>query len=188
MPRAAYLECGEIINTHGVRGAVKINPWCDSPAVLASMKRVFFADGDGYRPVRVRKTAIFKQFVLAELEGITDIDQAMALKGTVLYAAREDFHLGENDHFIADLIGLPVYDARDGRKYGTLVEVTQGAASDLYTVRTPSGDRMMPAVDAYVQRVDPDEGVYVTPIPGMLEDEGEAIVAAAKETDDGTSV
>ena len=49
-----YLTCGKIVSTHGVRGAVKAEPWCDSPAVLAGFDRVYFREGDTYTPRAVR--------------------------------------------------------------------------------------------------------------------------------------
>ena len=95
MERKKFLECAIIINTHGVRGNVKLESLCDSPAVLADLPRVFVKEGNNYREIKVLHTSIFKSFVLADLEGITDLDAAAAMKGTPLYAAREDFDLDE---------------------------------------------------------------------------------------------
>ena len=93
MEKKKYLECALIINTHGVRGDVKLESLCDTPKVLADLKRVFFCENGVYREVKVLHTSIFKSFVLAALEGVDDMDKAMALKGKTLYASREDFDL-----------------------------------------------------------------------------------------------
>ena len=171
MEKKKYLECALIINTHGVRGDVKLESLCDTPKVLADLKRVFFSENGGYREVKVLHTSIFKSFVLASLEGIDDMDKAMALKGKTLYAAREDFNLEQGDYFIVDLIGLDVIDNVSGKVYGRVTDVINRGASDIYVVKTESGERMMPAVDEFVKRVDLDSGIFVETIPGLLSDE-----------------
>ena len=171
MKRKEYLECAIIINTHGVRGDVKLESLCDSPEVLASLERFFVLEGGKYREIEVKHASVFKQFVLAALDGVDDMDKAMAMKGTTLYAARDDFDLDEGDYFIADLIGLDVIDNVSGKKYGTLTDVINRGASDIYVIKTESGERMMPAVEEFVKRVDLDEGVFVETIPGLLSDD-----------------
>ena len=171
MEKKQYLECAIIINTHGVRGDVKLESLCDSPEVLADLKRVFVLENGKYREIKVTHTSVFKQFVLATLEGVTDMDQAAAMKGTTLYASRDDFELEEGDYFIADLIGLPIIDVDDGKTYGTVKEVINRGASDIYVVKTPNGERMMPVVEEFVKKVDLDKGIFVKTIPGLLGDD-----------------
>ena len=172
MERKRFLECAIIINTHGVRGNVKLESLCDSPEVLADLERVFVKEGNSYREIKVNHTSIFKSFVLADLEGINDMDAAAAMKGTTLYAAREDFELEEGDYFIVDLIGLDVVDIDDGKKYGKIKDVINRGSSDIYVVNTSAGERMMPAVEEFVKKVDIDGGaVYVKPIAGLLSDD-----------------
>ena len=144
---------------------------CDSPNVLADLKRVFVHENGKYREIKVIHTSIFKQFVLATLEGVTDMDQAAAMKGTTLYASRDDFELEEGDYFIADLIGLPIIDVDNGKTYGTVKEVINRGASDIYVVKTPNGERMMPAVEEFVKKIDLDKGIFVKTIPGLLSDD-----------------
>lgn len=167
--KKAYLECGKIINTHGVVGAVKIDPWCDYPEILASLKKIYFLSGEEYTARKIIKASVFKRFVIATLEGVNDIDEAARLKETVIYAAREDLPLEEGDHFIADLIGLPVIDAESGRVYGTLAGVINTGASDIYEIDTEDGQKMMPAVAEFVKQVDTEKGIFVSVIPGMLD-------------------
>lgn len=171
MAKKQFLECGIIINTHGVRGDVKLESLCDSPEVLASLERVFILENGKYREVEVKHASVFKQFVLASLEGIDDMDKAAAMKGTTLYASRDDFCLEEGDYFIADLLGLPVIDNKDGKVYGKIKDVVNRGASDIYVITTPTGERMMPVVDEFVKRVDLESGIYVEVIPGLLTDD-----------------
>ena len=171
MAKKQYLECAKIINTHGVRGDVKLESLCDTPAVLASLGRVFVREGGRYIEKKVLHASVFKQFVIAGIEGIDDMDKAIAAKGTMLYAARGDFKLDEESYFIADLIGLEVIDERDGRVYGTIADVINRGASDIYVVNTSGGERMMPVVDEFVKKVDIERGVFVHTIPGLLSDD-----------------
>ncbi len=165
----AYLECGKIINTHGCDGGVKLECWCDSPAVLAGLERVCLRDENGvYRDYHVRRASVMKSFVLAWLDGIDDMDTAQSLVGTVVYLHREDVPLGEGDCFIADLIGLSVIHADTGEELGKLADVINAGASDIYVIDTPYGQRMMPAVDEFVVRIDLESGIYVRPIEGMF--------------------
>lgn len=167
--RKEYLECGKIINTHGIAGAVKLDPWCDSPEVLAGLKQVFIKKGEGYERVGVIRASVFKRFVIATLEGVNGIDAAEALRDTVLYAVREDIPLEEGDHFISDLIGLEVKDAGSGKVYGKLCGVINNGASDIYEIETPDGIRMIPAVPEFVISIDPDKEILVSPIEGMFD-------------------
>lgn len=167
-----YLECGKIINIHGFRGAVKLESYCDSPAVLAQLGTLWFREGDGYRSRRVLRASVFRQFVIAELEGVADEDTANRLRGVTVYAAREDLPLKAGACFIADLIGTPVRHADTGELLGKLTDVTPGATADLYTVTlTNGGQALVPAVPAFVVRTDPDDAVYIRPIPGLLGEE-----------------
>ncbi len=170
MKKNNYLECGIIINTHGVNGDVKLESLCDTPNILASFKKIYFREGTDYRAVKVLKASVFKNFVIARLDGVDDMDKAIALKNTTVYAARKDFKLPEGSYFIADLIGLDVIDNISGTVYGQIIDVQNKGASDIYVVKTPDGERMMPAVKEFVKRTDIEKGVYVEVIPGMLYD------------------
>lgn len=164
-----YLECGKIVNTHGVKGAVKIESWCDSPEILADLPCVYFKKGDSYEKRDVLSSSVMKRHVLATLEGINDVDVAMTLKETVVYAERDDIPLEEGDYFIIDLVGLPVIDADNGTEYGTISDVFNAGASDIYTVKTANGDRMIPAVPEFVINIDLEKGIFVRPIEGMFD-------------------
>ncbi len=170
MDKKIYIECGKIINTHGFRGGVKIDPWCNSPYDFASLKRIFVEENGVYKEKKIIKASVFKQFVISELEGVADMDAAIALKNTVIYAKREDFSLEDGEYFISDLIGLSVIDADNGTVYGTLKETINRGASDIYVVSTPAGERMIPAVDEFIDRVDIDTGIYIRPISGMFDE------------------
>ena len=166
-----FLEIGKIINTHGVRGEVKIDPWCDSPEVITNLSNILLPAQDGnLREVRVTRAFVGRGQAVLALEGVSDMDAALRLKNTVVYAKREDIPLEEGASFIADLIGLPVTDADTGRVYGTVKDVSQMPSSDMYTVKTEKGDVLFPAVREFVVKVDTEEGIFIRPIPGFFEE------------------
>jgi len=169
MEKKKYLECGKIVNTHGVKGAVKLESWCNTPHDLAELERIFISQPGGMKEYHVKHASVFKQFVIAELDGINDFDTAFALKNKTAYASRDDFLLEDGDYFIADLIGLPVIDVNTKAVYGKLKEIINRGASDIYVIDTDSGEKMMPAVDEFVKEIDVNKGIFVAPIEGMLD-------------------
>ena len=164
-----YIECGKIINTHGCYGGVKLESWCDTPEVLASFKKIYLKKDSAFEEYKVKKSAVFKQFVLFDLSGVTDMDSAIALKGSIVYADRKDFKLDKGAYFIADIIGCDVLDADSGHLLGKLKEVINRGASDIYVVKTDSGEVMIPVVDEFVIKVEVGKAIYVRPIPGMFD-------------------
>lgn len=165
-----YLECGKIINTHGIKGQVKLESFCDSPQVLAGLKKVYFLERDFYKEVKVIGASVFKNFVIMSFDGINDCESAELLKGSIIYADRDDIALDEGSFFIADLIGLDVIDNISGRIYGKITDVINRGASDIYVVSTPAGEKMIPAVGEFIKKTDLNSGVYVKTIPGLLDD------------------
>ncbi len=166
-----YLECGRVCSPHGVRGVLKIEPWCDSPKVLASQKRVFLAEkGGGYREVKVLGASVGGGNVLLTLEGIDDRDTAVGMKNTVLYLHRDDIPVKKGEMLIADMIGLDVIDADTGRVYGRITDVNDAVRGLLYTVSTDKGDVYYPSGKQFVKTIDAEKGMLITPIAGFFED------------------
>ncbi len=170
MAKCDYLECGRIHNTHGCHGWVKVESYCDSPEVLASLPQVYRRVAGAYLPMRILDTGRKQETVLMRLEGVDDMNAAELLKGVVLYAARADVPLEDGAYFLADLPGLAVIDADSGKEYGTVKEISFSGGQNMLVIKTPAGDRLMPMVDAFLARVDVESGVFVRPIPGLLED------------------
>lgn len=168
-----YLECGKVCSAHGVRGFIKVEPWCDSPKVLASQERVYFAERDGsYREARIASASVSGRFVLMSIEGIDTREDAQAEKNRILYLHRKDIPVAKGAVLIADMIGLPVIDVDSGRVYGRLSEVNDGVRGKLYTVSTASGDVLLPGVPEFVKEIDTERGVFIRTIPGFFaEDE-----------------
>lgn len=167
-----YLEAGKIVSTHGIRGEVRIESWCDSPDVLCSLETVYMQGANGsFLPLRIAGSSVHKKMALVKIDGVDTIDDALRLKNKVVYARRQDLPLDEGSHFIADLIGLPVTDADSGIIYGKLTDVIKNAASDVYEITQKNGAKAyMPAVAEFVTEIDIERGIFVRPIGGMFDE------------------
>ena len=171
MAKQPYLECGFIQNTHGTRGVLRVQCWCDSPRVLLSLPELYLKSGEIYRPYHnLGGSAAGGDLVLLKLEGVEDMETAELLKGQTLYARREHLPLKKGDYFLADLPGLPVIDAENGTNYGTVIEVREVGGRRLLNIQTEKGERLYPMVPQLMDRVDADEAVFVRPIPGLLDE------------------
>ncbi len=157
-----YLEAGQIVNTHGVRGEVRIQPWADEAAFLTRFRR-FYMDG---AEVKVRACRVHKDMCIAAMEGVEDVNAAMALKGKVLFIDREDAHLPAGTVFLQDVIGAKCVDEA-GQELGVVADVMPAPAADVLVVK---GEReiLIPDVPAFVLQKDADAGVVtVRLIDGM---------------------
>ena len=164
-----YIECGKIINTHGCKGGLKVEPWCNSSKDFSALKKLFIQKKNNFIEFNVVRSSIFKQFIVLDLKEITDVDAALNLKNEILYAKREDFNLDENEFFLADLIGIDVIDADNGKVYGKIKDIINRGASDIYVVETENGERMIPAVKEFIISIDINTGVFVRVIDGLLD-------------------
>ena len=161
-----FLEAGQIVNTHGIQGEVKIVPWCDSPEFLLQFGTLYL-DGT---PVRVRAARVHKGNVLAALEGVADVNAAMALKGKIVSIDRSGVVLPEGRHFSADLLGLEVLDAGSGEKLGVVADVLTPPAHEVYVVKGEH-EYMIPAVDEFLAETNVEGGyIKVRLIEGMRTD------------------
>lgn len=166
-----YLECGKIVTTHGVLGEIKAQPWMDSPEELASLPRIYLAPGEA--PLRVLAARVHKDMVLLRLEGVDTMDAAQALRGKILWMNREDLELAEGEYFIQDLIGMEVFDADSGECYGSLLDVTETGANDVYHITFADGTvRLIPVIPEVVISTDVDAGrMTIRPLAGLFDDE-----------------
>ncbi len=157
-----YLEAGKIVGTFGVRGEVKLQPWCDSAEFLKKIKTLYI---DG-RPVEVVSSRVHKDMLIVLFRGVEDVNAAMALKNKVVFFAREDAKLPPGRYFIADLIGARVVD-ESGAPVGELTEVLDMPAGQVYVVQGET-EHTIPAVPEFVLDIDADGGVIrVHLIEGM---------------------
>ena len=160
-----YLEAGKVVTTHGVRGEMKLELWCDGVDFLKKTGRLYASAKGGkcYNIISIRPQG---QMALLQLEGVNDIDAARALRGQVFYFDRSDATLPEGRWYVADLIGCEVRDADTGKVYGVVTSVDHPGAQDIYTVKSPSGkEYMFPGVDAFLKERNPPARLYRDLLP-----------------------
>lgn len=161
--KAEFLETGEIVNTHGIRGEVKLLPWSDSPAFLLDFKTLY-VNGQG---MTVEAARVHKTTLLVKFAGVNTVEEAMRLKGKRVSIARKDAKLPKGSFFLADLIGLTVKD-ENGQTIGTVKEVLTPSVQNVYVIETPSGEKLVPAVPEFIKKVDIEGGeMLVSLIEGM---------------------
>ena len=166
-----FLELGQVVGTHGVRGELRVNPWCDSPAFAKRFKTLYW-DKNGEQPVTVLSCRPHGNIVLLSLEGVDSIEKAEKLRHKMLYLNREDARLAPGTWFIEELIGCDVLDADDGRRYGTLTEVSQTGANDVWHVTADGGQEyLLPAIPDVVIDADvANNRVLIRPLKGIFDD------------------
>ena len=167
-----YLEIGQIVSTHGIRGEVRVNPWCDSPEFMKKFKTLYF-DADGNKAVKVNACRPHGNVVILKLDGIDTVEDAQKLRNKTLYMNRADAKLKKGDWFIQDLIGCTVYDADDNEKsYGTLTDVAETGANDIWFIENDGKEYIIPAIKDVVINVDVEnERVFIRPLKGIFEEE-----------------
>ena len=166
-----FLEAGKIVGTHGLKGELRVQSWCRSMREFCGIRR-FFPDSGGTKPIRVVAARVHKNIIILKLEGITTVEQADVLRDTVLYIARSDVSLADGEHFIQDLIGIRAVDHDTGFVYGTVTDVFNSGASDIYEITSSAQKKyLVPVVDGIVIDIVPEEGyVSLRPIKGLFED------------------
>ena len=170
MPQKPYLEAGQIVGTHGVRGEVRVQPWCDSPEQFAGFKKLYW-DKDGKQPVKV-KGRPHKNIALVVLDGITTVEAAQVLRGKMLYVDRRDLKLPKDRYLVQDLIGISIVDVDTGETYGTLTDVSQTGANAVYHMATDKGEILIPAIPDVVVSIDlKKDTLYLRPMKGLLDDD-----------------
>lgn len=163
-----FLECGKIVTTHGLHGEVKVLPWCDGPEDLCRFATLYLDKGE--TPLAVEKARAAKNMALVKFRGIDTPEAAQALRGKVLYLDRADDDLAEGQYYIQDLFGLTVEDADTGEVYGTVADVSETGANDVYHIAFPDGRvQLIPAIPEVVLSVDVDGGkMLIRPLEGLF--------------------
>ena len=158
-----YIEAGEIVTTHGVRGEVKVLCWLDDPEMLCEFDRCRIAGKDyTMDQVRVQKTCN-----LVKLSGIDTMEEAQAMRGKVIELYRED--IDDEVIFAAELIGVEVY--AEGEKIGKITEVLDYPGNSVYVVKGQH-EYMIPAVKQFILETDMEANtMQVKLIEGMRSDE-----------------
>ena len=164
------LRVGVITTTHGIAGEVKVFPTTDDPNRFKKLKKVLLDTGRGMEELSIVQVKFFKNLVILKFKDHNKIEDVMAMKGHDLYVTRDNaVKLGENENFIADLIGMEVYEEND-ELLGTLTDVIQTGANDVYAVELQDGrEVLIPAIRQCILSVDTDNNkMIVHLLEGLL--------------------
>ena len=166
------LQVGILSSTHGVRGEIKVFPTTDDVKRFKKNKEYILETKNGNMDVRVESVKFFKQFVILKFEGIDTLDDILVYKGCSLYVNRAHaVKLQKDEYFIADLIGVEVFD-EDDNYIGKLTDVLETGANDVYEITTEDDKTyLFPAIKECIKKVDMEKRkitAYV--MPGLMED------------------
>ncbi len=165
-----YLEIGKIVSTHGIKGEVRVQPWCDSGEFLCEFDRLYFDEGK--KTVEIKRARVQKNIVIMQLEGVETVEAAQALRNKVLYMDRDDVELDEGTYFIQDLIGLTCIDADSGEEIGKITDVMETGANDVYEITSGEKKYLIPAIPDVVISTDIDANTMtIRKMEGLFDDE-----------------
>ncbi len=166
-----FLETGKIVGTHGVRGMVRVQPWCDDGEFLAQFKYVY-TDAEGKNKLKIKAAKPHGNVVLMTVEGVNSIEDAERLRGKVIFINRKDVKLPEGRYFISDILGCQVLDADTNEVLGSLSDVTETGANDVWHIKRDEKEYLVPAIADVIVDVRPEENiVIIRPLKGIFDNE-----------------
>lgn len=164
------LQVGAILDTHGLRGEVKVFPTTDDPSRYDALEEVELLTKEGkYLHLEVERVRYFKNLVIVKFRHYDNINDIEQYKKCNLYVTRENaVELEKNEYFVADLIGLAAK-SDDGGDLGTLTDVLTTGANDVYVIKGADGEELLvPAIRDCVREVNVEEGyVILHLLPGL---------------------
>ncbi len=156
-----YLLIGEVLRPQGIRGLVKVRPETDDPDRFLDLTQVYVKEKAGYAAVPLGEVSVREDGVYLRLNGAQDRDAAEKQRGLLLYIDRAHARkLEENETFICDLIGCRAVDLQ-GKELGEVTDVLQPGGNDVYVIRTPQGEMLLPALKHVVPEIDVEKGILV---------------------------
>ncbi len=150
------LQVGVISSTHGVRGEVKVFPTTDQVQRFKKLKEVILDTGSEQKVLKIESVKFFKQFAILKFEHYDNINDIEKYKGKSLYVTRENaVKLQKDEYFIADLIGMSAVSDDDEALKGTLTDVIETGANDVYVIALEDGrELLLPAIKECILKVD----------------------------------
>ncbi len=150
-----YLEIGQIVNTNGLKGTLKVKPLTDDITRFENLETVYIQKGKEQVEFKIQEVKYNKNMVLLKLEGIDDINEAEKYRNFYIKINRENaIQLEENSYFIVDIIGSVVY-TDENEFLGKVTDVFGTGSNDVYTVKNNEGKEiLLPAIDDVIKSVD----------------------------------
>ncbi|MBQ8202807.1 MAG: 16S rRNA processing protein RimM [Clostridia bacterium] len=165
-----FLEVGQVVGTHGVRGTMRVKPWSDDGDFLGGFKRFYLKNSDAALKVKSVKT--HGAVVLLDIEGIDTIEKAEAMRGKVLLISREDAKLPEGRYFVDELIGCKAIDNDNGDLLGIITDVSKTGANDVWHITRDDKEYLVPAIPDVIISVDVEKEIAILKVlKGIFDDE-----------------
>ncbi len=163
-----YIQVGKIVNTHGIKGDVKVLPLTDDVKRFEDLKNVYL--GDDKLKLEIVKVGYVKANVLLEFKGYGNINDVEKFKNLDLWIDEEDkVELPKDSYFLSDILGLEVF-LKDGDRLGTIVDILQPGANDVYVIKDEEKEYLIPALKDIIIEIDISENkMVIDPIEGMLD-------------------
>ena len=165
-----YLEIGQIVNSYGIKGFLKVVPFTDDITRFEKLKTVYIQYKNNLEEVEIEEVKFHKNLVLLKVKGVNTIEDTLKYKNCYLKINRKDaVVLPEDTYFIVDLIGTKVYD-QDENNIGTIIDVFPTGSNDVYVVKDELGKQiLLPAIGSVIKQVDiPNKKMKVNLIEGLV--------------------
>ncbi|MDR0405073.1 MAG: ribosome maturation factor RimM [Oscillospiraceae bacterium] len=165
-----YLEVGKVTSPRGLKGEVRVTPWCDGPDFICDLSFLYLKP---FKKLTIERCFAHKTAVIIKFKGIDNKQLAETLRGSILYINRKDVNLKEDSFFLQDIIGSEVVHADTGEKYGKVSDIIKMPANDVYSITSEDGKTyLMPAIKDILADIDIEKGVVlVRPMEGIFDNE-----------------
>lgn len=162
-----YTIIGQVINTQGIKGEIKIRPLTNDLNRFSKLQTVYL--GDNKEKLTYEKSRIQKNFIIMKLKEYNNINDVLKFKEGYIYVdSRDRVELEEDEFFISDLLDSVVYNM-DREKLGILIDVREGIGNDIYIIKGSGPEFMVPAVKEFIKKIDlENKEIFIDPIEGMI--------------------
>lgn len=150
-----YFEIGQIVNTTGLKGVIKVKPFTDDITRFEDLKTIYISMKNELREFPIEQVRYNKNMVLLKLKGIDTIEEAEKYRNLYLKIHRKDAgELEENTYFIVDILGCKVC-TEQGEELGSLIDIFPTGSNDVYVVKNEEGKQvLLPAIKEVIKKVD----------------------------------
>ena len=166
-----FLELGKVNNTHGLKGEVKLEMWCDGIDYIRQLHTVYL-DPEGKKPLTLTGARPQKNIAIVKFAEIPSINEAEELKGKVLYCDRDDAQIDDDAFYLADIIGCYVVDADTDEEYGRVVDVQNYGSCDIYDIESWGKHTLIPAIPDVIKEINTEyQVIYIKPMKGLFDED-----------------
>lgn len=165
-----YFEIGQIVNTFGIKGMVKVKPFTENIEQFEELEKIYIKNKNGKKEYKIQEVKYHKQMILIKFEGIENPEEADLLRGSYLLINRKDAKpLEEGTYYIVDLLGLEVY-TDEGVLLGKVDDIFNTGSNDIYVVKDELGKQvLLPGIDDVIKEVDlENKKITVHMLPGLM--------------------